>query len=173
MRREWFCSWRLRGARPSRSLWLPQSRQDSYSLNDKRYKMLKVWYMHVFMCTWSNFEFSTQTQAKIRQQLSARHVPALILPISDIPYTVNGKKVTKWQNIITWISYLALQKNNDHMMHLLKYSANRWRLGCINTSCSQRNPECGITQPRVQILAEYRALGCSLGLVDIKTKVEF
>jgi len=29
----------------------------------------------------------------IRSKLSARHVPALILPISDIPYTVNGKKV--------------------------------------------------------------------------------
>ena len=29
----------------------------------------------------------------IRARLSARHVPALILPIADIPYTVNGKKV--------------------------------------------------------------------------------
>ena len=29
----------------------------------------------------------------IRSNLSARHVPTLILPISDIPYTVNGKKV--------------------------------------------------------------------------------
>ena len=29
----------------------------------------------------------------IRMRLSARHVPALILPITDIPYTVNGKKV--------------------------------------------------------------------------------
>ena len=29
----------------------------------------------------------------IRSRLSARHVPALILPIADIPYTVNGKKV--------------------------------------------------------------------------------
>ena len=29
----------------------------------------------------------------ICSRLSARHVPALILPISDIPYTVNGKKV--------------------------------------------------------------------------------
>ena len=28
-----------------------------------------------------------------RSQLSARHVPSLILPISDIPYTLNGKKV--------------------------------------------------------------------------------
>ena len=32
-------------------------------------------------------------RAKIRSNLSARHVPTLILPISDIPYTVNGKKV--------------------------------------------------------------------------------
>ena len=29
----------------------------------------------------------------IRTRLSARHVPALILPITDIPYTINGKKV--------------------------------------------------------------------------------
>ncbi|XP_023339584.1 acetoacetyl-CoA synthetase isoform X2 [Eurytemora carolleeae] len=29
----------------------------------------------------------------IRSQLSARHVPALILQIEDIPYTINGKKV--------------------------------------------------------------------------------
>jgi len=32
-------------------------------------------------------------RAQIRTTLSARHVPALVLPISDIPYTVNGKKV--------------------------------------------------------------------------------
>ncbi|CAI2173799.1 10214_t:CDS:2 [Funneliformis geosporum] len=30
---------------------------------------------------------------KIRDQLSPRHVPSFILPIDDIPYTVNGKKV--------------------------------------------------------------------------------
>ncbi|XP_021947550.1 acetoacetyl-CoA synthetase isoform X2 [Folsomia candida] len=29
----------------------------------------------------------------IREQLSPRHVPAVILPISDIPYTISGKKV--------------------------------------------------------------------------------
>lgn len=29
----------------------------------------------------------------IRQQLSPRHVPAVILPVAEIPYTVNGKKV--------------------------------------------------------------------------------
>ncbi len=32
-------------------------------------------------------------RSTIRARLSARHVPALILPIADIPYTVNGKKV--------------------------------------------------------------------------------
>ena len=30
-------------------------------------------------------------RSKIRSNLSARHVPTLILPIEDIPYTVNGK----------------------------------------------------------------------------------
>ncbi len=32
-------------------------------------------------------------KARIRELLSPRHVPALILPISDIPYTLTGKKV--------------------------------------------------------------------------------
>jgi len=35
----------------------------------------------------------TSLTTTIRTRLSARHVPALILPISDIPYTINGKKV--------------------------------------------------------------------------------
>ncbi|KAF7722766.1 hypothetical protein EC973_002720 [Apophysomyces ossiformis] len=30
---------------------------------------------------------------KIRAELSPRHVPAFVLPITDIPYTINGKKV--------------------------------------------------------------------------------
>lgn len=30
---------------------------------------------------------------RIRSDLSVRHVPAHILPIDDIPYTMNGKKV--------------------------------------------------------------------------------
>src|SRR4051794_5788656 len=29
----------------------------------------------------------------IRDELSLRHVPAMILPIADIPHTINGKKV--------------------------------------------------------------------------------
>jgi acetoacetyl-CoA synthetase len=32
-------------------------------------------------------------KAKIRSQLSPRHVPSFILPIKDIPYTLTGKKV--------------------------------------------------------------------------------
>ena len=44
-----------------------------------------------------NFEFEPNLLDKLRKQirtnLSARHVPTLILPITDIPYTVNGKKV--------------------------------------------------------------------------------
>jgi len=36
---------------------------------------------------------SDRLKKVIRSSLSARHVPGLILPILDIPYTVNGKKV--------------------------------------------------------------------------------
>ena len=32
-------------------------------------------------------------RSAIRSNCSPRHVPALILPIGDIPYTINGKKV--------------------------------------------------------------------------------
>ena len=35
----------------------------------------------------------TQLKSTIRKKCSPRHVPALILPIDDIPYTINGKKV--------------------------------------------------------------------------------
>ena len=38
-------------------------------------------------------ELITALVKTIRTRLSARHVPALILPIADIPYTINGKKV--------------------------------------------------------------------------------
>lgn len=38
-------------------------------------------------------ELINKLKRTIRSQLSARHVPSLFLPISDIPYTVNGKKV--------------------------------------------------------------------------------
>ena len=38
-------------------------------------------------------EIVTKLKTTIRQRLSARHVPSLILPIEEIPYTVNGKKV--------------------------------------------------------------------------------
>ncbi|KAK7084467.1 hypothetical protein SK128_007240 [Halocaridina rubra] len=38
-------------------------------------------------------EFTRRIAVAIRTQLSARHVPSVILPISEIPYTVSGKKV--------------------------------------------------------------------------------
>jgi len=38
-------------------------------------------------------ELVSKLKKTIRSQLSARHVPALFLKITDIPYTVNGKKV--------------------------------------------------------------------------------
>lgn len=38
-------------------------------------------------------EFVQRIRRQIRQELSARHVPEIILPITDIPYTTSGKKV--------------------------------------------------------------------------------
>ncbi|KAJ1955668.1 hypothetical protein EC988_001758, partial [Linderina pennispora] len=38
-------------------------------------------------------EIVKRIAAQIRQQLSPRHVPAVVLPVTGIPYTVNGKKV--------------------------------------------------------------------------------
>ena len=38
-------------------------------------------------------DLKERLKKKIRAELSARHVPALFLPITEIPYTVNGKKV--------------------------------------------------------------------------------
>lgn len=40
-----------------------------------------------------NSDLVKQVQASIRKQLSARHVPNVILEITDIPYTHSGKKV--------------------------------------------------------------------------------
>ena len=42
--------------------------------------------------TWSE-ELSKSIKAKIRSELTPRHVPAVILPVKDIPYTRSGKKV--------------------------------------------------------------------------------
>jgi len=51
----------------------------------------------LFLKMAENLEFEPNVVDKLRKQirtnLSARHVPTLILPITDIPYTVNGKKV--------------------------------------------------------------------------------
>ncbi|CAG8657940.1 2705_t:CDS:2, partial [Acaulospora morrowiae] len=38
-------------------------------------------------------ELILRIKKQIREQLSPRHVPAFILPIADIPYTINGKKI--------------------------------------------------------------------------------
>ena len=38
-------------------------------------------------------ELVKRLASTIRARLSARHVPAIILPITEIPYTINGKKV--------------------------------------------------------------------------------
>jgi len=38
-------------------------------------------------------ELIDRIKRRIRTQCSPRHVPAIILPIADIPYTINGKKV--------------------------------------------------------------------------------
>ncbi|KAJ3280232.1 hypothetical protein HDU76_009240 [Blyttiomyces sp. JEL0837] len=38
-------------------------------------------------------ELEAQIRKKIREQLSPRHVPAIVRPIPDIPYTLTGKKV--------------------------------------------------------------------------------
>jgi len=38
-------------------------------------------------------EFVQRLRKGIREELSPRHVPAVILPITEIPYTISGKKV--------------------------------------------------------------------------------
>ncbi|CAF4570422.1 unnamed protein product, partial [Rotaria socialis] len=40
-----------------------------------------------------NKSLTDRIKAAIRQQLSARHVPELILQVPDIPYTISMKKV--------------------------------------------------------------------------------
>ena len=51
-----------------------------------------------FTCNFLTFSrFNTdlvqRVKKQIREELSARHVPEVILPIDDIPYTTSGKKV--------------------------------------------------------------------------------
>ena len=38
-------------------------------------------------------ELIKQIKKSIRESCSPRHVPAMVIPIGDIPYTINGKKV--------------------------------------------------------------------------------
>lgn len=42
--------------------------------------------------TWS-LEMAQQIKTRIRDELTARHVPALVISVKDIPYTRSGKKV--------------------------------------------------------------------------------
>ncbi|RGB37402.1 hypothetical protein C1646_694829 [Rhizophagus diaphanus] len=49
---------------------------------------LKMSYKHKY-----DKELIENIKKKIKDQLSPRHVPTFILPIDDIPYTINGKKV--------------------------------------------------------------------------------
>jgi acetoacetyl-CoA synthetase len=42
--------------------------------------------------TW-NQQLTDQVKARIRAELTPRHVPAVICPVADIPYTRSGKKV--------------------------------------------------------------------------------
>ncbi|KAJ3058141.1 hypothetical protein HK102_010662, partial [Quaeritorhiza haematococci] len=42
--------------------------------------------------TWTE-ELVKRIKTEIRSELSPRHVPAVVLPIADIPYTLTGKKV--------------------------------------------------------------------------------
>ena len=40
-----------------------------------------------------NDELISKLKSIIKKTSSPRHVPSIILPIDDIPYTINGKKV--------------------------------------------------------------------------------
>ena len=54
-------------------------------------------YLIINIKTKANFEFNKilvdKIKSHIRKSLSPRHVPAIVLEISQIPYTLNGKKV--------------------------------------------------------------------------------
>nr|XP_053650123.1 acetoacetyl-CoA synthetase-like [Cherax quadricarinatus] len=52
-----------------------------------------VLFLKLHPCMEFTQEFVRRIVLAIRSELSARHVPALILPITEIPYTVSGKKV--------------------------------------------------------------------------------
>ena len=51
----------------------------------------------LFLKMKAGYTFSTEladrVRIAIRNGLSPRHVPALVMPINEIPYTINGKKV--------------------------------------------------------------------------------
>ena len=49
--------------------------------------------MNVLFGSRFNEDVVRGVKKRIREELSARHVPEIILPIRDIPYTTSGKKV--------------------------------------------------------------------------------
>eukprot|EP01029_Cantina_marsupialis_P016682 TRINITY_DN3726_c0_g1_i2.p1 TRINITY_DN3726_c0_g1~~TRINITY_DN3726_c0_g1_i2.p1 ORF type:complete len:395 (-),score=136.34 TRINITY_DN3726_c0_g1_i2:368-1552(-) len=61
-------------------------------------------------------EMKIQMCKTIRQQASPRHVPAVLLPISDIPYTLSGKKVEMAVRCVIeggWPKNVSALKNPD------------------------------------------------------------
>ena len=70
-----------------------------FILFDHELPNFKIIISHLQMDTDQTFgpDIVTKLKTTIRQRLSARHVPSLILPIQEIPYTVNGKKVLSFR----------------------------------------------------------------------------
>ena len=47
-----------------------------------------------------------------------RHLPALVLPIKEVPYTVNGKKVSSFLHAPTFIWTSTKEISSDHYFPL-------------------------------------------------------
>jgi acetoacetyl-CoA synthetase len=77
--------------------------------------------------TWSE-ELSKQVKNWIRSELTPRHVPALVIPVHDIPYTRSGKKV---EVAVTRIIHGQEVSNKDALVNpeaLTEYEVLRDRL---------------------------------------------
>jgi acetoacetyl-CoA synthetase len=77
--------------------------------------------------TWSE-ELSKQVKNRIRSELTPRHVPALVIPVQDIPYTRSGKKV---EVAVTRIIHGQEVSNKDALVNpeaLTEYEVLRDRL---------------------------------------------
>ncbi|MEZ5358306.1 MAG: acetoacetate--CoA ligase [Candidatus Zixiibacteriota bacterium] len=73
-------------------------------------------------------EMKQKIRAVIRQQASPRHVPAVILPVSEIPVTINGKKV---ELAVTKVIHGQPIRNRDALANpesLKEYEGLRERL---------------------------------------------